>query len=89
LPNRTTCFLGAVSVAAAFPAGCGPAPSVDAVIATDAAMVELLSAINAGGSPLTPNVARTVMGMVRGAASGVRPPEDARFGGRGLRLVLS
>jgi hypothetical protein len=52
-------------------------------------MVELLSAINAGGSPLTPNVARTVMGMVRGAASGVRPPEDARFGGRGLRLVLS
>lgn len=52
-------------------------------------MVELLSAISAGGSPLTPNVARTVMAMMRGTASGVRPPEDPRFGGRGLHLVLS
>ncbi len=52
-------------------------------------MVELLSAISAGGSPLTPNVARTVMGMVRDTASGVQPPEASRFGGHGPSLVLS
>jgi DNA-binding NarL/FixJ family response regulator len=52
-------------------------------------MVELVSAISTGGSPLTPNVARTVLGMMRGGASGVRPPEETRFGGRGAHLVLS